>query len=184
MELHLLAISGSLRAGSMNTALLRSCVALCPAGVTVSLYEEVAQLPHFNPDTETPPPAVAARWHALLRQCDGILIACPEYAHGLPGSFKNALDWAVGITGLEGKPVALLNTSPRASHAHAALREIVTTMGWCIVEAASVRIPCARKDIDPQAVGGMAEFAEPLHAALLHLADAARRHVGARFPPS
>ncbi len=184
MQLQLLALSGSLRAASMNTALLRCAVGVCPAGVTLSVYDELAQLPHFNPDTETSPPPVVARWHSLLRQCDGVLIACPEYAHGLPGSFKNALDWAVGLPGLEGKPVALLNTSPRARHAHAALTEIVTTIGWRVVGSASVRIACARKDVDAQTLCDVAEFAQPLRAALLDLSDAARRHVGVRFPAS
>ncbi len=180
----MIAISGSLRAASANTALLHAAAALAPPGLAVTVYGEVGELPHFNPDHETPPPASVARWQAMLRQCDAILIACPEYAHGVPGSFKNALDWVVGTTGLEGKPVALINSSPRAGDAQAALAEIVSTMGWCVVEAASVRIPCARKDVDPQAVAGMPEFAEPLRAALLVLAEAAQHHVAGRFPAS
>ena len=180
----MIALSGSLRAASVNTALLRAAAVLAPPGLVVTLYEEVGALPHFNPDQETPPPAIVARWQTLLHGADAILIAAPEYAHGVPGSFKNALDWVVGTTGLEGKPVALLNSSPRAGHAHAALAEIVTTMGWTVLEAASVRIPCARKDIDPAALLGMPEFAEPLRAALLLLAEAAQHHVAGRFPPS
>jgi chromate reductase len=179
-----IAVSGSLRAASVNTALLRAAAVLAPPGLVVTLYEEVSALPHFNPDQETPPPAIVARWQTLLRGCDAILIAAPEYAHGVPGSIKNALDWVVGTTGLEGKPVALLNSSPRAGHAHAALAEIVSTMGWSVLEAASVRIPCARKDIDPAALLDMPEFAEPLRAALLLLAEAAQHHVAGRFPPS
>lgn len=184
MDLQIVAISGSLRAASINTALLHTAAALAPPGLAVTVYEEVGALPHFNPDDETPPPPGVARWQALLRRCDGILIACPEYAHGLPGSFKNALDWVVGTTGLEGKPVALLNSSPRASHCHAALAEVLATMGWCVLEAASVRIPCARKDVQPQALAGMPEFVEPLRAALLLLAEAAQHHAAERFRAS
>jgi chromate reductase len=184
LSLNVIAISGSLRAASINTALLRAAAALAPPGLAVTVYEEVGALPHFNPDQETPPPEIVARWQALLRRSDAILIACPEYAHGVPGSFKNALDWVVGMTGLESTPVALLNSSPRASHAPAALAEIVTTMGWCIVEAASVRIPCARKDVAPEALGGMPEFTQPLRAALLALAEAAQHHVAARLSAS
>jgi NAD(P)H-dependent FMN reductase len=149
----------------------------------IFVYADAGALPHFNPDEQTPSPAVE-RWQALLLGCDALLIACPEYAHGLPGSFKNALDWVVGTVGLEGKPVALLNSSPRASHAADALAEVVATMGWCIVEPASVRIPCARKDIDPQAIDVTPEFAEPLLAALLALAKAAQHHIAGRFQPS
>lgn len=181
LSLRILAISGSLRAASTNTALLRAAAALAPPDVVISVFAEIADLPHFNPDQEHPPPAAVARWQALLHQSDAILVACPEYAHGVPGSFKNALDWVVGTAGLDGRPVALVNTSPRAAHAAAALAQIVTTMGWCVVEAASVRIPCARKDIDPQALATMPEFAEPLRAALLVLAKAAQHHVTGRF---
>ena len=183
MSLNVLAVSGSLRAASVNTALLRAAAALAPPGLTITVYAELGALPHFNPDEVTPPPVVE-RWQALLHGCDAILIACPEYAHGLPGSFKNALDWVVGTVGLEGKPVALLNSSPRASHAAAVLAEVVTTMGWSIVEAASVRIPCARKDIALETIGVMPEFAEPLLACLLALAEAAQHHVAERFPAS
>lgn len=184
LSLKIIALSGSLRAASVNTALLRAASSLAPSGLAITVYDEVADLPHFNPDNETPPPVVVARWQAVLHQCDGILIACPEYAHGVPGSFKNALDWVVGVVGLENIPVALLNSSPRASHAHAALTEILTTMNWNVLEAASVRIPCARKDIDPQSLAGMPEFAEPLRVALLVLAAAARHHASERFRAS
>ncbi len=180
LSLHVIALSGSLRAASVNTALLRAAAVLAPPGVVVTLYEEMGSLPHFNPDQETPPAAVA-RWQTLLLGCDAILIASPEYAHGVPGSIKNALDWVVGTTGLEGKPVALLNSSPRASVAQAALAEIVTTMGWCVLDAASVRIPCACKNIDPTTLLDMPEFAEPLRAALLLLAEAAQHHVATSF---
>ncbi|WP_426100537.1 NADPH-dependent FMN reductase [Massilia sp. TSP1-1-2] len=184
MSLHVIALSGSLRAASVNTALLRAAAALAPPGLVVTLYEEMGALPHFNPDHETPAPAAVARWQTLLRECDAILIACPEYAHGVPGTLKNALDWVVGTTGLEGKSVALLNSSPRASHAQAALAEIVATMGWSVLEAASVRIACARKEFDPATLMDMPEFTEPLRAALLILAEAAQHHVASRFPPS
>ena len=184
LSLHVLALSGSLRAASANTALLRAAGALAPPGLVVTLYDEVGTLPHFNPDHELTPPPEAARFQSLVHACDAILIACPEYAHGVPGSLKNALDWLVGITGLENKPVALINSSPRASHAQAALTEIVATMGWSVLEAASVRIPCARKDIDPSALTDMPEFSEPLRAALLRLAEAAQHHVAQRFPAS
>jgi chromate reductase len=181
LNLHIVAISGSLRAASVNTALLRICATLMPPGTALTVYQEVGALPHFNPDLESAPPAAVVRWQALLRGCDAVLIACPEYAHGVPGSFKNALDWVVGTTGLEGIPVALLNSSPRAYHAAAALAEIVTTMGWNIVEAASLRIPCARKGLDAAALAHLPEFAQPLQAALLALAAAAQHHADARF---
>lgn len=170
----IVAVSGSLRAASANTALLRAAIALAPPGVQLALYDEVGALPHFNPDAEAAAPPAVRRWQALLLGCDALLIACPEYAHGVPGAFKNALDWVVGLVGLEGLPVALINTAPRAVHAQAALAEIVTTMGWSIVAAASLQIPVARKGVLLPDTGLDAEYADPLRHAVQALAMAAR----------
>ena len=171
----IVALSGSLRAASANSALLRAAAGLAPPGVELYVYDEIGELPHFNPDREAAPGAAVARWQALLLGCDGVLIACPEYAHGVPGAFKNALDWVVGTVGLEGLPVALINTAPRAVHAQAALAEIITTMGWIIVDAACVTIPVARKGVELTAIGAEPQFAQPLQLALQALAQAAAR---------
>ena len=168
------AISGSLRTASANTALLRAAVALAPAGIAIALFEGVGELPHFNPDIEhVPPPSVVA-WRDLLIACDGVLIASPEYAHGVAGAFKNALDWVVGSAEVGNKPVALINTSARAVHAQASLHEIVTTMGWTVVEAASIVIPVANKAFDPVAIAAHPVFAQ----ALLESIGALERAVG------
>lgn len=171
----IVAVSGSLRTASANTALLRAAAALVPPGTELVVYDDVGALPHFNPDHEGAPPAVVTRWQALLLGCDAILLACPEYAHGIPGAFKNALDWVVGTVGLEDLPVALINTAPRAEHAQAALAEVVTTMGWRIVADASLTIPVARKGVILADIGREAQFAQPLAAALQALAQAAAR---------
>ena len=92
----ILAISGSLRAGSSNTALLRAAQALAPAGATVELYAGLAELPHFNPDLEGHEPDSVHALRASLRAADAVLFSSPEYAHGVPGSLKNMLDWVVG----------------------------------------------------------------------------------------
>lgn len=115
--IQLLAVSGSLRAASSNTALLTAAEPLAPAGVAVSLYTGIGDLPHFNPDVEDELPSPVKDWRARVGAADGLLIACPEYARGVPGAFKNALDWLVGGPEFVGKPVALFNASPRASHA-------------------------------------------------------------------
>src|SRR5437764_1175741 len=100
----ILAISGSLRAVSSNTALLRAAAALAPEGVEVELYGGLGDLPHFNPDLDDPDhkdrePAAVTDLRARVRSADGLLIAAPEYAHGVPGAMKNALDWLVGGDG-------------------------------------------------------------------------------------
>ena len=86
-----------LRRSSSNTALVSAAVRVAPAGVAVSVYRQLAEMPPFNPDldTDTAPIAIS-RLRAALDGCDAILICSPEYAHGVSGMLKNALDWVVG----------------------------------------------------------------------------------------
>src|SRR3546814_9693304 len=94
--MRLLALSCSLRAASTNTALLRAAAAAAPAGMTVEIYDGLGRLPVFNPDDdEGPGPAPVAAFRRRLALADALLVACPEYAHGVPGGLKNALDWVV-----------------------------------------------------------------------------------------
>src|SRR5450432_4339141 len=129
MSMRILAVSGSLRASSSNTALLRAAAALAPPGVAVTLYDGPGNLPHFNPDLdgETVPPAVKD-WRRSLQASDGVLFSVPEYAHGVPGVLKNALDWVVGSGEFMDKPAALFNGSPRGTYAQASLTETLTAM--------------------------------------------------------
>jgi chromate reductase len=135
--MRIVAILGSLRARSSNRALLHAAAKLAPDGMEITIYDGLASLPHFNPDDDeegaTPPPAVAAL-RAWLAAADGIVISTPEYAHGLPGSLKNALDWLVSDGALVDKPVAILSTSSaRGQFAHASLVETLTTMNWRVL---------------------------------------------------
>src|SRR4029450_8065808 len=94
----ILAVSGSLRARSSNTAALAAASRVAPDGVLVQLYDGLATLPHFNPDHDeegAEPPAPVAGLRTLIAGADGVLLSTPEYAHGLPGVLKNALDWLV-----------------------------------------------------------------------------------------
>ena len=110
--MRILAISGSLRRISSNTTLLRAIDALAPPGVEVTLYDGLADLPAFNPDFEGAEPSSVLAFRGQLKSADGVFISSPEYAHGVPGSLKNALDWIVGSGELVDKPVAILNASP------------------------------------------------------------------------
>ena len=91
-----LAISGSLRLASSNTALLRAAALVAPEGVEIILYRGLGDLPHFNPDLEAAEPPSVTEFREQVRISDGLLISSPEYAHGVPGVLKNALDWLVG----------------------------------------------------------------------------------------
>ena len=143
----LLAVSGSLRAASSNASLLRAAERLSPEGVSIQHYLDVGQLPHFDPDLADNPPAIVVALRERIGQVDGILISCPEYARGIPGSFKNALDWLVACHEFPGKPVALFNASPRASHAQAALRLVLDTMSANFVESASITVNLLAKEM-------------------------------------
>ena len=135
--MNVLTLSGSLRAVSINSALLRVVARLAPPGVVVTSFD-IGTLPLFNPDLETQVPAPVARLHAAVAGADGLIIASPEYVHGVSGAIKNALDWLVGLETFGGTPIAVLNASPRAHIADAALSETLVTMSARIVDRASI----------------------------------------------
>lgn len=146
--MNVLALSGSLRATSINTALLRTAIDLAPSTMCLTLSQHIAELPLFNPDFDSNLPASVIAFRVEVTATDALLIATPEYAHGVSGVMKNALDWLVSLETFDGKPVAILNASPRASHADAALRETLKTMSANIIEDASIRIPLSGKEQD------------------------------------
>jgi NAD(P)H-dependent FMN reductase len=114
----------------------------------------VGELPLFNPDLEARLPERVSALHAAVAEADALMIASPEYAHGVTGVIKNTLDWLVSFEPFVGKPVAVLNASPRAQHADSALRETLRTMSADIVESASLSIPLLGSKLDE---AGMAE---------------------------
>jgi NAD(P)H-dependent FMN reductase len=170
--MQILAISGSLRAGSSNTTLLRAAALLAPEGVEVELYEGVGDLPHFNPDIEDAPISSVLDFRAKLKAAAGVLISSPEYAHGVPGSLKNALDWVVGSGELVYKPVALLNASPRSTYAQASLTETLTVMTATLIPEATIAVPLQGRKLDPEGIASAPDLADPIRAALAAFARA------------
>jgi len=168
-QLQLLAISGSLRAASSNTAVLQTMAAVAPANVTISLYEQLAELPYFNPDLDregdTPPTSVRAL-RERIGQTDGLLICSPEYAHGVPGVLKNALDWLVSSLEFPGKPVALINISPRSTYVQASLSETLKTMSAALISDPAFTIPLPPDRRDVAAMLGDAQITGALQAAI------------------
>jgi chromate reductase len=170
VPIRILAISGSLRAASSNTALLGATRALAPEGVEITLYDGLATLPHFNPDLDdldagTAPPEVT-NFRARLEASDGVLISSPEYAHGVPGAMKNAIDWVVSSGEIYEKPVALLNASMGAKHAYESLAETLTTADADIVWEASVRVGLSTNRIDEAGIVSSPELSGVLRTAL------------------
>ena len=174
--MRILAISGSLRGASSNTQALRALTSLVPDGFSVELYEGIGDLPHFNPDLdgETPIPAVE-HFRAALAGADGVVFSSPEYAHGVPGVLKNALDWVVGSGEFYEKPVAIINASPRAVHALASLIETLTMMGARIVSEASIAVPLLGRALPEGGIPADAEIAEALRKAVADFAQAIGR---------
>jgi len=169
----LLAISGSLRAQSSNRLLLEAAARLA-APAEVTFYDGLGELPHFNPDLDgegaDAPPAVC-RLRELATTADALLISSPEYAHGVPGAMKNALDWLVSTTALSDKPIALLNASPRSQFAHPQLAETLRTMAANVVPEANVAVPLSGRKLDVDAVVADPDLSATLRAALAALSS-------------
>ncbi|HEY5748499.1 MAG TPA: NAD(P)H-dependent oxidoreductase [Chryseolinea sp.] len=125
-EIKILAIVGSLRATSSNHAVVKHLARLVPNDVDFQIYDGMGKLPLFD-DSETTPPAVQDL-RDQLKAADGVLICTPEYAFGVPGALKNALDWTVSSAELVNKPVALITASTGGEKAHAALLHILEAL--------------------------------------------------------
>jgi len=172
----ILAISGSLRANSSNTAVLRATTRLAPSGCHVALYDGLTALPYFNPDLDTDsPPAPIRAFRNAVGASDALLISSPEYARGVAGAMKNALDWLVGSAEFPGKPVALINASPRSVHADAQMRTSLVTMSARLIEDASITLPLLGRNLDADAIVADDGLSAALRAALLRLCDAIGR---------
>jgi chromate reductase len=170
--LQLVALSGSLRAGSYNTALLRALPELAPRSLRFTLHT-IAGIPVYNGDDEDAhglPAAVTALRHAI-RQSDGLIIATPEYNNGVPGPLKNALDWCSrppAPHGLHGIPTAILGASDgifgtaRSQHALrqslVALNAPTFTIPQMLVGQAQHKIDAAGKLTDEATRGFISQW--------------------------
>ncbi len=163
----LLTISGSLRAASSNTALLRAAAALAPSEIEVVPFDSIGNLPHFNPDLdgESVSPFVTD-FRTALRTADAVVFSVPEYAHGVPGVVKNALDWVVGSGELVDKPVVFFNSSARGTYAQASILETLTVMAAHLVPAATVTLPSRGQAISAELILQDAEMSAQLRNAL------------------
>lgn len=173
----ILGISGSLRARSSNTEVLRAASLLAPPRARVTLFPGLDALPHFNPDLDgegmVPPPQVA-RLRDCIRRSDALFISSPEYAHGVPGALKNALDWLVSDPRVVNVPVGLLNASPRSQHAMPSLAETLRTMSMAVIAAACITVPVMGRDLDAVAIARDEQLRSALSEALHALVLAAR----------
>jgi len=161
--MQLLALSGSLRAVSSNSALLHAAARLAPEGVDVRVYERMGELPHFNPELEVPD--VVKELKREVAEADGVLFCTPEYVHGLPGSLKNLLDWLVSDGELWDKPIAILSAR-KSEFAEPQLREVLRTLMAKVCEEASVWVPFPTNKIGVEDVLAKPELSEPIRVAM------------------
>jgi len=170
------AISGRHRRASSNSALVGAVARLAPDTVEVSVYRELEELPPFNPDLDGDnAPGAVTRFRSRLQACDAVLISSPEYAHGVPGVLKNALDWVVASSELVDKPVALINTSARATHAWASLADTLSVMSARVVLDASITVSLGGRMLDTDAIVADAGIATALRTAIYVLTRDARK---------
>jgi len=137
-----LGISGSLRRGSFNAALLRVAAERLPAGAELALFDRLREVPPYDEDVDVArEPAAVHELREAVREADAVLIATPEYNSSIPGQLKNALDWVsrpAGRSALRGKPVAVIGASTGmfgAVWAQAELRKVLAAMGGRVIEA-------------------------------------------------
>lgn len=119
----ILAILGSTRAASSNLNLVKAIQALTKDVFEITIYDGIGQLPQFNPDIDNVEnvPASVTAFRSQIKEADGVLISTPEYAMGVPGALKNAIDWTVSSCEFSHKPVALITASTSGLKAHDAL---------------------------------------------------------------
>ena len=151
--MHILAISGSVRQGSYNTALLRAAADLLPPGVTVSLYDHLEQIPAFNEDEESQKPEAVERFWDAVDEADGVLIAAPEYNHSISGVLKNSLDWLsrpLMDSPLRNKPAAVIGASTSmfgGVWSQAETRKVLSAIGARVLDR-ELPIPQADEQFD------------------------------------
>jgi chromate reductase, NAD(P)H dehydrogenase (quinone) len=168
--LRVLAVSGSLRAKSINTAVLLAAQSLAPADMAFTLWRGLGDLPHFNPDLDTAtPPAAVAAWREAVTAAGVLLLCTPEYAHGVPGVLKNALDWLVSYEAFLHQPVAIINARPGATVALASLRETLSVMNARLLDEASVTLPLTSNALDADALLRLPDVRAQLTASLAAL---------------
>jgi chromate reductase len=153
MMRNILAISGSLRKRSTNLTIIENIAEIFAGRISVTIYDGLARLPHFNPDLEQAAPlAEVEDFRRRIREADGVLICSPEYVFSIPGTLKNALEWTVGTSDFAGKSTALITASASGEKAHESLLLVLQTIEAKISEKTALLISGARAKVDPNGI--------------------------------
>lgn len=125
----ILAISGSSRGASTNTAMLEAVSYIARPNHEMTVFSCISDLPVFSPDFENHrPPRPVRRFIDMIRENEGLIISSPEYVRAIPGGLKNAIDWLVSREEIIGKPIALMHASHRGDDMLAQLRLVLSTV--------------------------------------------------------
>lgn len=185
--MRVLGISGSLRQGSFNSALLRAAAERLPGGAELVEFERLGEIPPYDEDVELEGVAeVVEDLRAAVREADAVLIATPEYNHSIPGQLKNALDWVsrpAGQSALNGKPTAVIGASTGmfgAVWAQAELRKVLGAMGGRVVEA-ELPVGHAKEQLDGDRLDLRPEQATQLERILAELISEAEIELEAQL---
>jgi chromate reductase len=148
---NILTISGSLREGSSNHAILNLLERMTPANISFTVYNGLREIPAFDPglDTDNPPVEVSGL-RRQLADADGIIICTPEYAYGVPGALKNALDWMVSSGSFSGMPTALITASTGGENAHEAMIKILGAIDAKLTPETTLLISFIRSKLDSE----------------------------------
>ena len=144
----ILAVSGSTRQNSTNLNLIKAISDLFKEKIAIKIFQGLSDIPHFNPDLDTAdPPKKVLEFRKQLKEADGILICTPEYAMGVPGTLKNAIDWTVSSMEFSHKPVALITASSSGQKAHHSLLETLKVIESEIPESSQLLISFVKTKI-------------------------------------
>jgi chromate reductase, NAD(P)H dehydrogenase (quinone) len=144
----ILALCGSTRKSSTNLNLINAIADLTSDKFEVTLFAGLTDIPHFNPDLDNDnPPQAVIDFRKQLKEADGILICTPEYAMGVPGTLKNAIDWTVSSMEFSKKPTALITASSMGEKAHASLLETLKVIEADITNETQLLIPFAKTKV-------------------------------------
>ncbi|KAF2330415.1 NADPH-dependent FMN reductase [Flavobacterium ginsenosidimutans] len=125
----ILAITGSTRKNSSNFKILNYISKHFQSEFEVEIFEDLASLPHFNPDLDIEnPPKEIASFRNKIKDADGVIICTPEYVFSLPGSLKNALEWCVSTTIFSNKKAGLITASASGEMGHEQLLLVMKTL--------------------------------------------------------
>jgi chromate reductase, NAD(P)H dehydrogenase (quinone) len=144
----ILALCGSTRKNSTNLNLIKAIADLTKEKFDFTIFEGLTEIPHFNPDLDNEhPPQAVIDFRKQLKEADGILICTPEYAMGVPGTLKNAIDWTVSSMEFSHKPTALITASSMGEKGHASLLETLKVIEVNITDQMQLLIPFAKTKV-------------------------------------